>query len=77
MIFHILGNLSTSKHILVILICNVGEAFTFSGICGLMSLRIHDWVLNASYILIKIYALQYTAVNCITLHCTAVHNSEV
>ena len=48
MIFYILGHLSTSKHILVILICNVGEAFTFSGICGLMSLRIHDWVLNVS-----------------------------
>ena len=47
MIFHILGHLSTSKHILVILICNVSEAFTFSGTCGLMSLRIHEWVLNA------------------------------
>ena len=47
-IFHILGHLSTSKHILVILICNVSEAFTFLGICGLMSLRIHEWVLNAN-----------------------------
>ena len=47
MIFHILGHLSTSKHVLVILICNVGEAFPFLGMCGLMSLRIHDWVLNA------------------------------
>ena len=46
MIFHILGHLSTSKHILVILIRNVGEAFKCLGICGLMSLRIHKWILN-------------------------------
>ena len=27
----------------------LSEAFTFSGVCGLMSLRIHEWVLNGHY----------------------------
>ena len=57
MIFLILGHLSTSKHILVILICNVGEAYTFSGICRLMSLRILDWVLNEFVLMVLLSAI--------------------